>query len=85
MTVPSGVVMAEYVVRAEAVDEGDGVATAHVELAHVRHVEETAGAARAQVLFDRARRVLDGHVPAAEVHHARAESSVRGVQGRLFE
>ena len=41
--------------------------------------------ARAHVLFYGASGVLDGHVPAAEVNHARAQSSVRCVQWSLLK
>jgi hypothetical protein len=37
------------------------------------------------VLFDGARGVLHGHVPAAELDHAAAESAVRTVERRLLE
>ena len=73
------------VVRAETIDEGDGVSTAHFDLAHVRHVEETGVAARAQVLLDRAGRILHGHVPAAEVHHASARAAVQRIELGLLQ
>jgi hypothetical protein len=73
------------VVRAEAVDEGDGVGAAHLYLAHVRDVEDAGARARGHVLLDRARGVLDGHVPPAELHHAAAQTAVHRVQGRLLQ
>ena len=37
------------------------------------------------MLFDRAGRILHGHVPAAEVHHAPAHASVQGVERGLLQ
>src|ERR1043165_2347348 len=73
------------IVRAEAVHERDRVGADDFDLAHMRHVEEARARARAIVLFDRARGVLHGHVPAAELDHAPAQTPVRGVQRILLE
>jgi hypothetical protein len=40
---------------------------------------------RAQVFLDRSGRVLDGHVPAAEVDHTTTELPVGAIEWRSFE
>jgi hypothetical protein len=57
----------------------------NINLAHVRDIEEPRVRARSQMLFDSARWVLNGHVPAAEINHPAAHPAVRGIQGRLFQ
>ena len=55
-----------------------------LELAHVRDVERAGVLAHCAVLRDHAL-VLDGHLPAGERHHARAERDVAVVQRRAAE
>ena len=50
-----------------------------VDLAHVRDVEDATVATDGEMLRDHAL-VLDGHVPACERHHPRAEGDVAIVQ-----
>ena len=73
------------VVRDQAIDLPDGIGPAHVYLAHVRDIEKPCTRARPQVLFDRPQRVLDRHVPPAEIHHAPAHPAVHGVERSLFQ
>ena len=54
-----------------------------VDDAHVRDVEHARVAAHRAVLVDLGA-VVDRHVPAAEIHHARAGRAVHGVEGCLF-
>ncbi len=65
----------EQLVRARAFD---------VELAHVRDVEHPSVGSDGAVLLDHAL-VLDGHLPAGERHHPRAEGDMPVVQGRALE
>src|SRR5262249_33178919 len=53
-------------------------------LAHVADIEQPGAGADRHVLVDDPG-VLDGHVPAAELHHSRAKRPVRGVQWGLLE
>ncbi len=53
----------------------------HDELAHVRDVEHADGCAHGRVLGDHAGRVLDGHLPPAEVGHPGARGTVRLGEG----
>ena len=53
--------------------------------AEVRHVEHDGVVAAGEVLGDRARRVLERHLPAAERHHPGAERAVDGVERRALE
>ena len=57
------------------VHEFHGFRAANLDLAHVADVEHTYGFAHGMVLIDEAR-VLDGHVPAAEIDHLRARGAV---------
>jgi hypothetical protein len=54
------------------------------DLAHMADIEQAGGGSNGRVLFEDSR-VLEGHVPAAKVHHFGAHSDVRGVQGSGFE
>ena len=68
--------------------QGQDVAAEHVlqerhpirpldeETAHVAHVEQTAAGTGVQMLGDDALRILDGHLPAAEIHHGGARRDV---------
>ena len=73
------------VVGSQPVNEGNRVRTAHVDLAHVRDVEQTGMSARAEMFSHCPRRVLDRHVPAAKLNHAPAQAAMRAVKRRLFE
>ena len=73
------------VVGQHVLEEGGGAGTAQHEAAHVRDVEQAGAAAGGEVLGDDAGRVLDGHVPAAEVDHPGAGGDVLGVEGRAQE
>ena len=75
------------VVREEALQELELGRAFDVDLAHVRDVEDAAVAPDGEMLGDHAL-VLDGHVPACERHHPRAEGDVaivqRGASKSLF-
>ena len=73
-------VVAEHVLQ-----ERDRAGTTEHEAAHVRDVEEAGAAASGKVLGDDPGRILDGHVPAAEVDHPGAGGDVLGVEGRAQE
>ena len=78
------------VVRQPLVDDVDGARpagpAAHDALAQVAHVEDPDGLAHRSVLLqDTAARVLDRHVPAAEVGQLGAERHVAVVQRSLGE
>ncbi len=70
------------VVGEQLLEEGAHARTREVDHAHVRDVEHAGGAAHGVVLAD-LRAVLDRHVPAAEIHHARAEFLVQLEERRL--
>ncbi len=57
---------------------------AHVYREHVRHVEHPAVAPHAMMLFE-LRAVVQRHVPAAEIDHARAHLAMDGVERCHFE
>ncbi len=59
-----------------------GVRPLHLELAHVRDVEDAGIGPHRSVLGDDAL-VLHGHLPAGERHHPRAELDVPIVQRRM--
>ena len=63
-------------------EEGRCAGAAEHEPSHVRDVEEAGAAAGGEVLGDDPGRVLDGHLPAAEVDHPRARGLVPGVERR---
>jgi hypothetical protein len=67
------------VVRTDAVHKCDRVATSDVDLAHMRDVKQAGMQSRAQMLFNRARRVLNRHIPSAEIHHPATHLTVDGV------
>ena len=67
------------VVREEALQELELSRAFDVDLAHVRDVEDAAVAPDGEMLRDHTL-VLDGHVPACERHHPRAEGDVAIVQ-----
>ena len=73
------------VVGEHVLQEGRRAGTAQYEPAHVRDVEKAGAAAGGEVLGDDAARVLDRHVPAAEVHHPGAGGDVLRVEGRAQE
>jgi hypothetical protein len=64
--------------RRERIGAGD------LDLAHVADVEQPGASADGHVLQDEAR-VLDGHVPPAERHHAGSRRAVTSVERRLLE
>ena len=88
--VPSGVVQRRIlrlpdlqlggVVARDPLDGGQRVLAGDLDLAHVADVEQAGARAHGQVLVGDAG-ILDGHVPAAERHHAGAERDVRAWSG----
>ena len=64
----------------DVLQELDPVRTFDQQTAHVGHVEQAAVAAGVQMLGNDAGGVLDGHFPAAEVHHGSAGCHVNGKQ-----
>ena len=73
------------VVREAMLKEGQCAPAANYKSPHVRHIEQARTLARSQVFSHDASWVLDGHVPAAEVDHLRAQRDVPGVQGRVMK
>src|SRR5207249_10804121 len=63
----------------------EGVLTADVHAAHVRQVEDAAAGTDGGVLDHNAGGVLDGHVPAGEIHHAGTKRSVHVIEGGVEE
>ena len=78
-------VQGQHVAGQHVLQEGDRVGALHPQPPHVTHVEEAAAVAGEQVLGDDALRVLDGHLPAAEVHHGGARRKVGVVELGPFE
>ena len=72
------------VVARQLLDGRQGIRAGDLDLAHVADVEQPDALAHREVL-GRDAGVLDGHVPAAERHHARAQRDVRGVEGGFPE
>ena len=72
------------VVGAQALDRGERVGAAHLELAHVADVEEADRAAHRAVLLDDPA-VLHRHVPAAEGNHLRARLDVNVAERGALE
>ena len=72
------------VVAGDPLDSGERIAAGHLDLAHVADVEEADAGANGKVLV-RDARILHGHVPAAERHHAGAQRDMTRVQRRLAE
>jgi len=75
----------DHGIGGEPVQKGHGLGPLDADLAHVAHVEQADLGAHGHVLGDDAGGVLDGHVPAAEVHHLGPEGPVDGVEGGLQE
>ena len=65
-------------------DRFEGVAAGDFDLADVADVEQAGAAADRHVLVDHAG-VFDGHVPAAELDHPRAERPVPRMERRLLQ
>jgi len=73
-----------HVVGADAAQEGRRLRAGQLEAAHVGDVEHAGGGAHGGVLLDDAD-VLDGHLPAGEGHHARAQANVLLVEAGAAE
>ena len=69
------------VVGGEPLDQRRASDATHEQAAHVRQIEDADAGPHGQVLGPNARRVLDGHVPAAEVHHAGSGGEMAIVEG----
>ena len=69
------------VVGSHALKVSRRAASRHLELAHVRDVEDPDALAHGLVLLEDAG-VLDGHLPAAEIDQLRAELAVQVIEGR---
>ena len=75
---------------AQVVGEGplqpvEGVGFVQADRAEMGHVEDDGVAAAGEVLGNRAGRVLERHLPAAELHHPGAECPVHSVERRPLE
>ena len=66
-------------------EEGHRLGAVHQDAAHVGHVEEAARTAGIEVLGHDLAGVLDGHLPAAEVHHRGPRRHMLGVQLGPFQ
>jgi hypothetical protein len=72
------------IVRERALEQIARARPLHLELAHVRDVEDARVGPHGAVLRDDAL-VLDGHLPAGERHHPRPELDVPIVKRRVLE
>ena len=72
------------VVARDALDPGQGIASGHLNLAHVADVEQAGARPNGQMLVGDAA-VFDRHLPATERDHAGAQRDVAGVQRRATE
>ncbi len=77
------VVHARQVARGAHLGQPHRVASVQDHSTHMRQVEQADVATHRAVLGQDAGRVLDGHVPAGEIDHARAQPTMRGVERRL--
>ena len=75
---------ARGVVGGDLLDGRQRVGAGDLDLAHVAHVEQAGPRPDGHVLVGDPG-ILDGHVPAAERHHASLVAEVRGVQRGLLE
>jgi hypothetical protein len=75
---------AARVIRRDVLDRRQRVRAGDLDFAHVADVEQSAARADGHVLVAHTG-VFDRHVPTGELHHARAERSMPGVQRRLLE
>ena len=73
-------VQGQYVAGEHMLQEGHSLRSLHQDAAHVGHVEEAAEVPGVQVLGHNIRGVLDGHLPAAEVHHGGAGGHMHIIQ-----
>ncbi len=64
----------------DVVGEAQRFGAGDIDLAHVAYIEDADALAHGEVLFDQ-RRVLDGHVPSAEIHHFGARRAMDRVEG----
>ena len=71
------------VVREHVPQERASAGTLDIDDAHVRDVEHPGIAAHGAMLIDLGA-VIHGHVPSAEIHHARSRGAVQGVKRCLF-
>jgi len=71
-------------VGGDVFDQLEGFGSAHFDFAHVADVEEADSGAHGGVFVDDTG-VLDGHVPAAEIHHLRARRAVDIVERRPLQ
>ena len=78
-----GVLQLVDVVRERVAQEIARAGAFEVDDAHVRDVEHAGVAAHRVMLVD-LRAVVDRHVPAAEIDHARARGAVNGVERRFL-
>src|SRR6185503_14221968 len=72
------------VVGGDALEVRERPGALHLQLAHVRDVEEPGGGAHGHVLGDEAR-ILHRHLPPAEGHHLGPQLAVNGIQWRLAQ
>ena len=74
-----------HVAGEHVLEEGNHLRSLHQDAAHVGHVEEAARTAGIEVLGHDLAGVLDGHLPAAEVHHRGPRRHMLGVQLGPFQ
>ena len=75
----------KHVARKNMLQKGDLLRALHVDTAHVGNVEDTAVAAAVEMLGHDAVRVLNGHIPAAEIDHRRSGVQMGLIQYRSLE
>ena len=75
----------KHVARKNMLQKGDLLRALDVDTAHVGNVEDTAVAAAVEMLGHDAVRVLNGHIPAAEIDHRRSGVQMGLIQYRSLE
>src|SRR5438874_806351 len=64
-------------------EEGEGLAATHVDLTHMRDIEQASSSTTGVVLLEDAS-VVDGHLPAPELHHFCTHLGVPVIQRRTL-
>ncbi len=82
MSLPDG--QLRGVVAGDQLDQAQRAGASNFDLAHMANVEEPRSGAYGFVLSQNAR-VLERHVPAAEIHHLGAELAMDGIQSCLAQ
>src|SRR5581483_11682893 len=71
---------ASSIVHGDVLHGSERLRTMNPDVAHVAHVKDANRGANRHVLSNEAGGILHGHVPAIEVHHAGAQTTMKCVQ-----